>query len=272
MTLLVTLIAAFGVGRTAMTAAVDPAQIGVTLLVAIIAASGAMAVGWRRLQVLGSAEKGKLQAEKADIIQTAEDRATGRALEALKLALDQSEVERVRAGGLLDDERKARVALDATVQRNQEHIAEMHERIRVLEQEAEAIKTTAYQSLLQTIPDAIIQAGPDGRIRNINKAALELFGYRLTEIIDRPLTSLMPARYHDAHRRGFERALAAGTGPLIESTEPVRLSALCKDGSEIEIALRLGAEGDIFTAVIRPWISKRNGNGNGEIPLIDPEG
>lgn len=75
----------------------DIGNIIVPVVTALIAAMGAIAVAWRRLTVLGHAERGKLEAEKADIIQTAEDRATARALEALKVALDVTERERDRA-------------------------------------------------------------------------------------------------------------------------------------------------------------------------------
>lgn len=90
-------------------------QTAVTLSIALVAAVSGMAVGWRRLTVLGGAEREKLQAEKTDIIQTAEDRATARAIEALKLALEIVERERDRAHRDLGAAREEIVELRARV-------------------------------------------------------------------------------------------------------------------------------------------------------------
>lgn len=49
-----------------------------------------------KLKTLGGAERAELEAKTYDIIQTAEDRATARALEALRLALEVAERERDR--------------------------------------------------------------------------------------------------------------------------------------------------------------------------------
>lgn len=49
-----------------------------------------------KLRTLGGAEREELEAKTYNIIQTAEDRATARALEALRLALDVAERERDR--------------------------------------------------------------------------------------------------------------------------------------------------------------------------------
>lgn len=51
-------------------------------------------VTWKRLKVLGTAERGKLEAEKEDILSQAEDRATARSLEAMRAALEASDRER----------------------------------------------------------------------------------------------------------------------------------------------------------------------------------
>lgn len=74
---------------------------GVTELIVALAAgcftafAGLIGV-YLKLKTLGSAERGELEAKTYNIIQTAEDRATARALEALRLALEATERERDR--------------------------------------------------------------------------------------------------------------------------------------------------------------------------------
>lgn len=80
------------------------------LAVALVTALIGMGGVFLRLKTLGGAERGKLEAEREDIIRTAENRATARALDALKMALDVTERERDRAFNQLGS---ARTEMDA---------------------------------------------------------------------------------------------------------------------------------------------------------------
>jgi len=92
-----------------------------------------------------------------------------------------------------------------------------------------------YLSLAQSAPDAIISADSRGRVVFWNQAAQTLFGYAPGEIMGKEVTLLMPARYHDIHRNGFNRALDAGKA--IRPGVPTEAAALRKDGTEFPIEI-----------------------------------
>jgi PAS domain S-box-containing protein len=118
-----------------------------------------------------------------------------------------------------------------------------------------ALQTTEMRlrSVSETAHDAIIAADADGIIQFWNPGAARMFGYSADEILGQPLTVLMPARFHDAHRTGIRRYVATREAHVVGKT--VELAGRRKDGSEFPIELSLGAapvNGVLsFTGVIR---------------------
>lgn len=110
-----------------------------------------------------------------------------------------------------------------------------------------------YAELIRAVRDAIIVAGRDGLILEMNPAAEEMLGWPAAELCGRPLTEIMPERYRAAHEAGLRRYLATRVPHLIGRT--VEVEALRKDGSEVRVELALSglqAEGGPqFAAVIR---------------------
>src|SRR5574341_242699 len=96
-----------------------------------------------------------------------------------------------------------------------------------------------FRHVVHTAPDGIVLADGDGKIVSWNTAAERLFGYTEGEILEQPLTSIMPTRYREGHQRGLERAKATGETPSIG--RPVEVHGLRKDGSEFPIELSLSA-------------------------------
>jgi PAS domain S-box-containing protein len=94
-----------------------------------------------------------------------------------------------------------------------------------------------FRSLVESATDAIVVADHRGRILSWNRAASTLFGYPEAEVLGRPLTDLMPARYRDAHQKGLQRLRAGGEARLIGKV--VELEGLRKDGSEFPLELSL---------------------------------
>ncbi|MDQ3619445.1 MAG: ATP-binding protein [Actinomycetota bacterium] len=95
--------------------------------------------------------------------------------------------------------------------------------------------------LFEFIPDGIIVAELDSEtIIGFNGGAERIFGYSAEEAKGMPLASLVPERLRGAHRAGIAAFRARDSGRLIDSGEPVELSALRWDGSEITIELTLG--------------------------------
>ena len=57
-----------------------------------------------------------------------------------------------------------------------------------------------FRAITESANDAIISADSSGHIVSWNARAEAIFGYTAEEILGTPLTRLMPARYHAAHR------------------------------------------------------------------------
>ena len=86
-------------------------------------------------------------------------------------------------------------------------------------------------SLFETVMDAIIAVGEDGRIFLFNQGAQKIFGYSAQEVSGRPFALLMPSRFVEAHRQrlgDFARAPATAWR-MDERTE---VFGRRKDGSE----------------------------------------
>lgn len=87
------------------------------------------------------------------------------------------------------------------------------------------------------LPDAVIAADERGRIVFVNGAAVRLLGWSADELRGRPLTTIMPARMHQAHEAGFSRYVTTGHSRMVG--HPIRVPALRKDGTEVEAELVL---------------------------------
>jgi len=118
-----------------------------------------------------------------------------------------------------------------------------------------------FRILAVTANDAILSADRQGNITYLNPGAERVFGYSAEEATGRPLTSLMPERFRDAHQAGLERYLATGEARVIGKT--VELAGRRKDGTEFPLELSLaswtqGAE-VAFTAIIRDITGRKQG-------------
>ncbi len=64
-------------------------------------------------------------------------------------------------------------------------------------------------SLLESVPDAMIIAHPDGRIVYVNAVAEKLFGWSRAQVVGHPIEVLLPPRFrtmHHVHRAGYHAA------------------------------------------------------------------
>jgi len=110
-----------------------------------------------------------------------------------------------------------------------------------------------FRALAHTAHEAIVSADSQGSIVYFNPGAEAAFGFQAAEVVGRPLTLLMPERFHDDHRRGLARFLSTGQGNVIGKT--VELAGRRNDGSEFPMDLSLATwqtgEGSFFTGIIR---------------------
>ncbi len=132
------------------------------------------------------------------------------------------------------------------------HAADLEHRVAERTQQLSASEE-AFRAVAETALDAIVSADSRGNIIYMNAAAQKLFGLTSQEAIGEPITILMPARYHEDHRRGLQRFLATGEAHVIGKV--VELAGKRKDGSEFPLELSLAnwkaGKEIFFTAILR---------------------
>ncbi|MEK7764253.1 MAG: PAS domain S-box protein [Nitrospirota bacterium] len=110
-----------------------------------------------------------------------------------------------------------------------------------------------FRSLVDSATDAIVLADGRGFIVSWNRSAATLFGYADEEAIGQPLTLLMPARYHQAHKQGL--AHMESTGKSLAMGSVIEVHGLKKDGTEFPIELSLATwksmEQSFYSGIIR---------------------
>jgi two-component system sensor kinase FixL len=109
------------------------------------------------------------------------------------------------------------------------------------------------QSILETVPDAMVVIDEAGRIESFSTAAERLFGYRAKDVVGRDVGLLMPAGHAERHQDYLAHYRRTGERRMIGQTRI--LCARRADGTEIPIELSVGeawVEGKrIFTGFIR---------------------
>ena len=109
------------------------------------------------------------------------------------------------------------------------------------------------QSILSTVPDAMIVIDERGIIVSFSNAAENMFGYNASEIMHENISKLMPSPYRERHAGYLERYLSTGEKRIIGIGRVVRGQR--KDQSTFPMELWVGeafAEGRrVFTGFIR---------------------
>ncbi len=110
-----------------------------------------------------------------------------------------------------------------------------------------------FEAVLRSAADAIVVADAEGNFRLCNPAAEQLLGHRADDLLGRSLTTIIPERFHEAHRAGIERVGGGGERHLIGGT--VEVAARHASGEEIPIELSLSTwetqQGRFFAGIIR---------------------
>jgi PAS domain S-box-containing protein len=111
-----------------------------------------------------------------------------------------------------------------------------------IRQDSEAILADSearFQSLVESANAAIIVTDHQGVIRRWNRHATIIFGHSADDIIGLPVTTIIPDRFKERCRLGFERQ-ARGEPPVVTGTT-TELIGLRKDGTEFPVELSLAA-------------------------------
>lgn len=117
-----------------------------------------------------------------------------------------------------------------------EQLETEQERERLLASEQSARQRV--EGILETALDGIITIDDQGKIRDFNLAAERMFGRSRADVVGQGVAELIiPPRFRDSHRRGFERFLATGEGQVLNTRTD--LTALRADGTEfpVEVAV-----------------------------------
>ena len=114
---------------------------------------------------------------------------------------------------------------------------------------------------LDLAPDAIIAISAERRIVMFNKAAEKIFGYTFEEIDGKPLDTLIPSRFHEAHKGHVADFENSGVRSRNMDSRGRVINGLRKDGSEfpveVSIAAMKEAGSTVFLAVVRDITEKR---------------
>jgi PAS domain S-box-containing protein len=110
-----------------------------------------------------------------------------------------------------------------------------------------------FRSVTDSAVDAIVSADDSSTVIGWNKAAESIFGWTAEEMIGRPLETIIPERYRDAHQAGMDRMTHTGESHVIGQT--VELRALHRYGHELPIELSLSSwtidQDRYYTGIIR---------------------
>jgi len=113
--------------------------------------------------------------------------------------------------------------------------AEASERASAAQSSARAERLDA---VFNTTVDGIIVIDTAGRIEEINRGAVRLFGYPEADVLGRNVSLLMPAPYHDEHDSYLERYLSTGVATIIGTGRQV--TGRRRDGSTFPLHLSVG--------------------------------
>ncbi|MEW6438462.1 MAG: PAS domain S-box protein [Pseudomonadota bacterium] len=120
-------------------------------------------------------------------------------------------------------------------------------------QSALAEREAHLQSVLDTVPDAMIVIDPLGTIQSFSAAAERLFGYAAAEAVGQNVRMLMPPPYHEQHDGYLERYMQTGERHIIGIRRIV--VGRRKDGATFPIELSVGevrsGQRRFFTGFVR---------------------
>jgi len=94
-----------------------------------------------------------------------------------------------------------------------------------------------FRGLLESAPDAIVIAAPDGRIELVNRQAERLFGYSREQLTGQDVEILVPPRFRQRHPRHRDEFFSAARArPMGAGLE---LSGIRRDGTEFPVEISL---------------------------------
>lgn len=140
-----------------------------------------------------------------------------------------------------------------------ESLRRSRERATVMTRDALA-REAHLQSILDTVPEAMIVIDERGVVQSFSSAAERLFGYKTQEALGQNVKVLMPSPYRENHDSYLQRYLSTGERRIIGIGRVV--VGQRKDGSTFPMELAVGEmkSGDrrFFTGFIRDLTERQN--------------
>jgi PAS domain S-box-containing protein len=94
-----------------------------------------------------------------------------------------------------------------------------------------------FRRVIEAAPCGMLMVDAGQRILMVNNFLTKLFGYQREELVNQPLHTLIPNRYHDRHGGHFA---SYARNPTARAMDPnIDLTALRKDGSEFSVEIGL---------------------------------
>ncbi|MBF0379891.1 MAG: response regulator [Magnetococcales bacterium] len=146
---------------------------------------------------------------------------------------------------------------------------ELEEKILIRTKELQ-VSEELFRSISESASDGIIVCDNSGLITMWNGGAKQMFGYNEEEVIGQNITTLMPERYKEAHKKGMER-MQKNKSLNWASDRILKVFGLCKDGTEFPLELSLATwtqDQEVFFSAIARDITERIHN---EKSLIESE-
>ncbi|UPV77090.1 PAS domain S-box protein (plasmid) [Halorussus limi] len=110
-----------------------------------------------------------------------------------------------------------------------------------------------FRALTENSSFAVISVDETSTIRYANDATEALFGYPTTDLVGEPLTTLMPARFREAHLEGLSQYLSEENRTV--DWDGLELTGMRADGAEFPVEISFGeyvvADDHLFTGVIQ---------------------
>ena len=111
----------------------------------------------------------------------------------------------------------------------------------------------SYRLLFEDAPDAMLACDPEGRIVDVNRQCLQMFGYQREELSGEKVEKLLPIRFRHSHESERDRYLASASSRAMKPGRDIW--GLQKDGTELPVEISLStvktSEGTLVLSVIR---------------------
>ncbi|MBF0517759.1 MAG: DUF3365 domain-containing protein, partial [Nitrospirae bacterium] len=116
-----------------------------------------------------------------------------------------------------------------------------------------------FRALIQSVMDGIISTDSQGMIVAFNRGAEFLFGYIADEVINKPISMLIPERLIAAYLRAFKAFQLLGEGYM--AGKRVEFEGLRKDGKEFSFDISLASwktkSGTFYTGIARDITARK---------------